>query len=62
MTRAEENVEKAKCLTGDLDRVRNIAVAAHIDHGKTLVSERLMQGAGLQSEASIAARKKGGKR
>ncbi|MBI2077326.1 MAG: elongation factor EF-2 [Euryarchaeota archaeon] len=34
----------------DLDRIRNIDIAAHIDHGKTTLSDNLISGAGLMSE------------
>lgn len=32
------------------DRIRNIAIAAHIDHGKTTFSDNLLFGAGMMSE------------
>jgi len=32
------------------DNVRNIAIAAHIDHGKTTFSDNLLSGAGMMSE------------
>ena len=32
------------------DNIRNIAIAAHIDHGKTTFSDNLLQGAGMMSE------------
>ncbi|RLG12602.1 elongation factor EF-2 [Candidatus Pacearchaeota archaeon] len=32
------------------DRIRNIAIAAHIDHGKTTFSDNLLAGAGMLSE------------
>ena len=32
------------------DRIRNIAIAAHIDHGKTTFSDNLLLGAGMMSE------------
>ncbi|MFT4311300.1 MAG: elongation factor EF-2 [Candidatus Woesearchaeota archaeon] len=34
----------------DPERIRNIAIAAHIDHGKTTFSDNLLQGAGMMSE------------
>ncbi|MBU2104478.1 MAG: elongation factor EF-2 [Nanoarchaeota archaeon] len=32
------------------DKIRNIAIAAHIDHGKTTFSDNLLMGAGMLSE------------
>lgn len=32
------------------ERIRNIVIAAHIDHGKTTFTDNLMQGAGMMSE------------
>jgi len=32
------------------ERIRNIAIAAHIDHGKTTLSDNLLAGAGMLSE------------
>ncbi len=32
------------------DKIRNIAIAAHIDHGKTTFSDNLLAGAGMMSE------------
>jgi len=32
------------------DRIRNIAICAHIDHGKTTFSDNLLSGAGMMSE------------
>ncbi len=34
------------------DKIRNIAIAAHIDHGKTTFSDNLLAGAGMLSEES----------
>ena len=32
------------------EKIRNIAIAAHIDHGKTTFSDNLLLGAGMMSE------------
>jgi len=44
---AEEDFVK---LMKQQDRIRNIAIAAHIDHGKTTFSDNLLLGAGMMSE------------
>ncbi|MCK5253315.1 MAG: elongation factor EF-2, partial [Thermoplasmata archaeon] len=49
MGRKEDNINKVKKLMYDLDHVRNIGTVAHIDHGKTTLSDSLMAGAGLMS-------------
>jgi elongation factor 2 len=50
MGRKEENIEKATALMNKLDRIRNIGIAAHIDHGKTTFSDNLLAGCGMMSE------------
>lgn len=50
MGRKEDNIEKAKVLVGNPERIRNIGIAAHIDHGKTTLSDNLIAGAGMMSE------------
>jgi len=45
-TKAKDIVE----LMQKQDRIRNIAIAAHIDHGKTTFSDNLLFGAGMLSE------------
>ncbi|MBN1281062.1 MAG: elongation factor EF-2 [Candidatus Thermoplasmatota archaeon] len=50
MGRKEENIEKATTLMNKLDRIRNIGIAAHIDHGKTTFSDNLIAGCGMMSE------------
>jgi len=46
----EEKTEKVKKLMHDKEKIRNIAIAAHIDHGKTTFSDNLLAGAGMISE------------
>jgi len=43
----KEDIEK---LMKDQTQIRNIAIAAHIDHGKTTFSDNLLAGAGMLSE------------
>ncbi|MDD3491975.1 MAG: elongation factor EF-2 [Candidatus Thermoplasmatota archaeon] len=50
MGRKEDNVKKAQKLRKQLDRIRNIGIVAHIDHGKTTFSDNLLAGAGMISE------------
>ncbi|HUS99177.1 MAG TPA: elongation factor EF-2 [Candidatus Thermoplasmatota archaeon] len=50
MGRKEENIEKATALMNKLDHIRNIGIAAHIDHGKTTFSDNLLAGCGMMSE------------
>jgi elongation factor 2 len=44
---AQEDISK---LMKEKDKIRNIAIAAHIDHGKTTFSDNLLAGAGMLSE------------
>jgi len=50
MGRKEENIAKATALMNKLDHIRNIGIAAHIDHGKTTFSDNLLAGCGMMSE------------
>lgn len=50
MGRKEQMVERAHELMYTLEHVRNVGCAAHIDHGKTTLSDNLIYGAGLMSE------------
>ncbi|MDP3987070.1 MAG: elongation factor EF-2 [Nanoarchaeota archaeon] len=47
---ADEKTKKIEELMHRQDRIRNIAIAAHIDHGKTTFSDNLLAGAGMMSE------------
>lgn len=42
--------EKFEYLMKKQDKIRNIAIAAHIDHGKTTFSDNLLAGAGMLSK------------
>ena len=46
----EDTTAKIKELMRKQDHIRNIAIAAHIDHGKTTFSDNLLAGAGMISE------------
>jgi len=50
MGRKEDNIKKAQKLMLDPRHIRNIGTAAHIDHGKTTLSDNLIAGAGMMSE------------
>jgi len=50
MGRKEDNVKKAQALMRKTKFIRNIGTAAHIDHGKTTLSDNLIAGSGMMSE------------
>ncbi|RZD54306.1 MAG: elongation factor EF-2 [Methanobacteriota archaeon] len=50
MGRKEDNIAKATEVMHDRDKIRNLCIAAHIDHGKTTLSDNLIAGAGMMSE------------
>jgi elongation factor 2 len=50
MGRKEDNIQKAQALMTQPKYIRNIGTAAHIDHGKTTLSDNLIAGAGMMSE------------
>ncbi len=50
MGRKEDNIKLAKDIMHMPDFIRNIGIAAHIDHGKTTFSDNLIAGAGMMSE------------
>jgi len=43
-------IDKIKKIIANPKNIRNIAIAAHIDHGKTTFSDNLLSGAGMISE------------
>ncbi len=50
MGRREDMVKLAESLMNDREHIRNIGVVAHIDHGKTTMTDNLIAAAGLMSE------------
>ncbi|MBN2458079.1 elongation factor EF-2 [Candidatus Woesearchaeota archaeon] len=47
---AEKMVDKVMRLMNKQKQIRNIAICAHIDHGKTTFSDNLLSGCGMMSE------------
>ncbi|OQX22613.1 MAG: elongation factor EF-2 [Candidatus Altiarchaeales archaeon A3] len=53
MGRAEQLAEKAVSMMQNRANIRNMAIVAHIDHGKTTLTTNLLAGAGLISESAL---------
>jgi elongation factor 2 len=47
---SEKMTDKVVRISRSPDHIRNIAICAHIDHGKTTFSDNLLAGAGMMSE------------
>jgi elongation factor 2 len=50
MGRRKKIVQECERLMDEPENIRNIAIAAHIDHGKTTLTDNLLAGAGMISE------------
>jgi elongation factor 2 len=50
MGRRKKIVQECERLMDNPEHIRNIAIAAHVDHGKTTLSDNLLAGAGMISE------------
>jgi elongation factor 2 len=50
MGRRKKIVEQCERLMDNPEQIRNIAIAAHVDHGKTTLTDNLLAGAGMISE------------
>src|SRR5512136_3102785 len=50
MARGRKSIDRVRELMNEPAHIRNIGIVAHIDHGKTTLSDNLLSGCGIISE------------